>query len=43
MMRGLGGLGLDRELGMIMNANRANPEQFAFRLKEQQRAGITPQ
>ena len=42
-MRGLGGLGLDRELGMIMNANRANPEQFAFRLKEQQRAGITPQ
>ena len=42
-MKGLGGLGLDRELGMIMNANRANPEQFAFRLKEQQRAGITPQ
>ena len=40
---GLGKLGLDRELGMIMNANRANPEQFAFRLKEQQRAGITPQ
>ena len=43
MSFGLGGLGLDRELGMIMNANRANPEQFAFRLKEQQRAGITPQ
>ena len=43
MSRGLGGLGLDRELGMIMNANRANPAGLQSKIVQQQRAGITPQ
>ena len=43
MSRGLGGLGLDRELGMIMNANRPNPAGLQSKIVQQQRAGITPQ
>ena len=42
-MMGLGGLGLDRELGMIMNANRANPAALQGKIAQQQRAGVTPQ
>jgi hypothetical protein len=43
MSRGLGGLGLDRELGMIMNANRPNPAGLQGKIVQQQKAGITPQ
>jgi len=42
-MMGLSGLGLDKELGTIMNANRANPAALQGKITQQQRAGITPQ
>jgi len=42
-MMGLSGLGLDKELGTIMNANRANPAALRSKITQKQRAGITPQ
>ena len=43
MSFGLRGLGLDKELSMIMNANRPNPSGLQGKIVQQQRAGITPQ
>ena len=40
---GLSGLGLDKELSTIMNANRANPAALQGKIAQQQRAGVTPQ
>ena len=42
-MMGLGGLGLDKQLGAIMNANRANPAALQGKIAQQQKAGVTPQ
>ncbi len=42
-MMGLSGLGLDKELSTIMNANRANPAALQGKIAQQQRAGVTPQ
>ena len=43
MSFGLRGLGLDKELSMIMNANRPNPSGLQGKIVQQQKAGITPQ
>ena len=35
-MMGLGGLGLDKQLGAIMNANRSNPAALQGKITQQQ-------